>query len=433
MDKSRFAGCSPQTLHSLTQIAKSFNSMRPAQREVFSPDYSICCVSSGRGWGKSFVASAWLATKMVTVRGAKCVVIGRTLTDVKQILIENQDTGIFRYLPQCNAKELYSPKNYWNRAEHKIVYENGSTLTYYGANDADKLRGSNNLYCVFDEFSSSQGGVALWNDIQMTMRVKREDAKPQVLAISTPMFGGVTEVVHKMADKMIRGSTYDNQDHLSESFIEQLKEQFGGSSLEKLELYGEVSEIQNALANSVIIEQHREEIPDAVDKRVIAVDPAVEAGSGNSETGIVVLAKRGEHLYVESDMSATKPLSELTDLIVDVAHKRNAAVVIETNQGGALCIELLRRSAKTKGLAMPKVVEVKATESKLARAEVASQELHAGNLHFPLRTLPLLESQFCGLSRDPLYIDKKARNDRIDALVHGVRHFKPRSAMRVVG
>ena len=432
IDKTKLSGLSQKELFTVAEILKSFSSMRNEQRAVFDPTYTLCCVSSGRGWGKSFVASAWLALKMMTVPGSKCVAIGRTLTDVKQILIESRDTGIFRYLPYCDTKELPGLKDFHNKSEHKICVANGSTLTYYGANDADKLRGSNNLYCVFDEFSSCGGGVALHNDIQMTMRVKRDDAKPQTLAISTPKFNEVTKEIHKQADKFIRGTTYDNQSNLSEAFIENLKSQFAGTALEKLELFGEVLDIQNALADSQVIERHREDLPDVVEKRVIAVDPAIEAGSGNSETGIVVLAKRGAHIYVESDLSQTNPFSELSDLIIDIADKRNARIVVETNQGGKLCVELLYRSAKTKGVQISAPVEVKATESKLARAEIAAQELALGHLHFPIRTLPALESQFCSMSRDPLYIDPKARNDRVDALVHGVRYFVPKAKFAVV-
>ena len=435
INKQKLSVLSQNEKYTVAEILKSVASMRPEQKAVFDPTYTIGCVSSGRGWGKSFVAAAWLATKMITVPGARCVVIGRTLTDVKQILIESRDTGIFRYLPYCDTKELPGMKNYHNKSEHRIQLANGSSLIYYGANDCDKLRGSNNLYCVFDEFSSSQGGEALWNDIQMTMRVRREDGiKPQTLAISTPKFNGVTQAIHKMADLFIRGSTYDNADNLSEAFITNLKEQFSGTALEKLELYGEVLDIQNALATPEVIDQHRQDVPDAVDKRVISIDPAVKSGDGNSETGIVVLAKRGEHLYVESDLSAAKPMHELAQVIVDVAHNRDAKILIEDNQGGGFARDILKREARSKGVSVS-FNEVTAITGKLERAEVASQELHLGHLHFPLtyRQVPDLESQFCSLSRDPLYFDPKARLDRLDALVHGVRYFKPKGQFRPVG
>ena len=433
IDKTKLSVLNQDELYSITEIFKSFGSMRTEQKRVFNPDYTVCCVSSGRGWGKSFVASAWLASKMLTVPNARCVAIGRTLTDVKQILIDSRDTGVFRYMPYADHKDFH------NKSEHRITLPNGSTLTYYGSADIDKLRGSNNMYIVFDEFSSAGGGVALWHDIQMTARVKRQGFKPQTLAISTPKFNSVTKEIHKTADLFIRGSTYDNKDNLSDAFIVNLREQFAGTALEKLELFGEVLDVQNALADAETIDRHREDAPDAPTKRVIAVDPAIEAGTGNSETGVVILAKRNDvengktvqHLYVEKDFSRTQPFNEIADFIVDAAHKRNATIVVETNQGGKLCVEILLRSAKALGISTPNIEEVKATESKVARAEVASQELRLGHLHFPIRTLPELESQFCSLSRDPLYTDPKARNDRVDALVHAVRHFVPSAGFKI--
>ena len=420
---SKFKDLPENEQRAVFEITKSIKGFRKEQRIPFADNWNICCVSSGRGWGKSYVASTWLAARMLAYPNLKCVIIGRTLDDVKKININSPETGIFRFLPFADSKQ------YHNKSEHVITLDNGSSLTYYGAKDCDKLRGTNNSIAVFDEFSSADSGVKLWNDLQMTMRVKRDDISPQTLAISTPKRNEVTESVHKSADVFIRGSTYDNKDNLSEAFIEQLKKEFAGTSLEKLELYGEMEDIAGALADPKTIEKYREDIPDSLDSLVISIDPATEAGSDGSETGIVVVGRRGADLYVQSDLSTRDEVAKWANLVVDVANNRNAKILMETNAHGQFGEYAIASAAKQLGLPTPTFKVVKALSGKVERAEAASQALAQGRLHFPMRGLATLESQFCGMSRDPIYHDKKAMNDRVDALAHAVMFYKPKSSL----
>jgi predicted phage terminase large subunit-like protein len=210
-----------------------------------------------------------------------------------------------------------------------------------------------------------------------------------------------------------RGSTFENEDNLAESALNQYREMYEGTRLGRQELYAEVLEdVEGALWNHRMFESQRikkEELPE-FKRIVIAVDPAVTHGESSDETGIIVVGKGiDERFYVLEDASMKASPDKWMRTAIDLFYTYKAdRIVAEVNNGGDLVEKLLRTIDRN--IAYKKV---QASRGKLVRAEpvVALYEQqkvsHVGSLSS-------LEDQLC------TYAGGNNSPDRLDALVWGI-------------
>jgi phage terminase large subunit-like protein len=144
---------------------------------------------------------------------------------------------------------------------------------------------------------------------------------------------------------------------------------------------------------------------------VVAIDPAVSAGEGSDETGIVVAAQGWDgHGYVLGDLSGRYSPTEWAMKAIGAYRRWRAdRIVAETNQGGDLIEATLR-------VVDPNVPlrRVHAKRGKLVRAEPVSALYERRRAHH-IGGFPELEDQLCsfapGASDSP---------DRLDALVYAL-------------
>jgi phage terminase large subunit-like protein len=178
-----------------------------------------------------------------------------------------------------------------------------------------------------------------------------------------------------------------------------------------------LEEAEGALWTAAMVEAARaEEAPPALDRVVVAVDPAVT--TGGDATGIVVVGveERGEspatwRAWVLEDLSLRGASPDTWARAVLDARDRHRAcrIVAEVNQGGDLVTSTLRSVDP-----MAAVTEVRATRSKSARAEPVAALYEQGRVRH-LRGLGELEDQLARMTRTGW--TGRGSPDRLDALV----------------
>jgi hypothetical protein len=154
-------------------------------------------------------------------------------------------------------------------------------------------------------------------------------------------------------------------------------------------------------------------------RTLVAVDPAVSSEAGSNEHGIIVPAlgedQRG---YILEDASLQGTPQMWGTRAVQTFDKWGAdAVVIERNQGGDMCREVLRTIRPS----LP-IIEVTATRGKHVRAEPISALYAAGRISH-VGTFPQLENQLCLITASGY--DGEGSPDRADALVWGLSQLFP--------
>ncbi|MFF8422939.1 terminase large subunit domain-containing protein [Streptomyces sp. NPDC015680] len=155
---------------------------------------------------------------------------------------------------------------------------------------------------------------------------------------------------------------------------------------------------------------------------VVAIDPSGGSSHTNDETGIVASGRdtNGE-LHVLADKSGRHGANawgrEACLLAIELG---TDAFVVETNFGGDMTRQVvfqawaeLEREGRTKGMAMPRIVEVNAKQGKRLRAEPIAQLYEQGKVHH-IGEFPELERQMV------TWIPGMDSPDRMDAAVHGL-------------
>ncbi|CAL9667148.1 hypothetical protein SUDANB145_07218 (plasmid) [Streptomyces sp. enrichment culture] len=155
---------------------------------------------------------------------------------------------------------------------------------------------------------------------------------------------------------------------------------------------------------------------------VVAIDPSGGAGAANDETGIVAAGRDAEgELYVLADRSGRHGAGawgrEACLLAIDLSAD---AFVVETNFGGDMTRQVLvqawrelEREGRTKGLPMPRIVEVNAKQGKRLRAEPIAQLYEEGRVHH-VGEFTELEGQMV------TWLPGMDSPDRMDAAVHAL-------------
>ena len=155
---------------------------------------------------------------------------------------------------------------------------------------------------------------------------------------------------------------------------------------------------------------------------VVALDPAGGDTPGHDESGIVAAGRDREgHYYVLADKTGKHSAEARGRETCLLALELGAdAIVVETNYGGDMARQNviqawaeLERQGQTRGLTMPRIVDVTAKKGKRLRAEPIAQLYETGLVHH-CAEFPALETQMV------TWLPGMDSPDRMDAAVHAL-------------
>ena len=172
-----------------------------------------------------------------------------------------------------------------------------------------------------------------------------------------------------------------------------------------------ITEMPGALWTHTLIEKNRAARPTELARIVVAVDPAVTAGEGSNETGIMVQGiDQAGNGYVLDDLSGRMSPEAWARAAVDAYRTWQANLIVgEVNNGG----DLVERNIRTvEGGANVSYKSVRATRGKYTRAEPVSSMYTQGKIKH-CGTFPELEDQMC------TWLPGETSPDRLDGMVWG--------------
>lgn len=129
----------------------------------------------------------------------------------------------------------------YNKSNLELKLINGSVIFGYSTDDPNRFRGPQFHFAWYEELSSFFNPQEVWD---MTSFGLRLGDKPQRIITSTPKpIQLVRDLIEDKRTTTIRGSTYDNQKNLPDTFFDEVKK-YEGTKLGQQELYGEVLDLE---------------------------------------------------------------------------------------------------------------------------------------------------------------------------------------------
>lgn len=373
---------------------------RPEQLEPEgSHRYFMAC--AGRGWGKTRAGTEWVRDQLESGKASRAIIVAATAADLRDTLVEGP-SGLLTVCPPWD-RPLYEP------SKRRLTWKNGSTVSLYSSEEPDRLRGVNADLLLADELAAWKYPEA-WD---MALFALRLGVNPRAMITTTPR---PTKIIRELLDRedcvVVRGSTYDNRANLAPQFIEEIVRRYEGTRLGRQEIHAEVlDDVDGAVLTREMIEANRVEAAPDLGRVIVGVDPAVSSGENSDQTGIVVVGKGVDgELYALADRSCRLGPAGWARRVIDAYREFEAdAIVVEKNQGGAMCEHTIRSVDENVPITL-----VTATRGKHVRAQPILSLFEQGRAH-TLQGMARLEEQLSAFSLEGYEADGSP--DSADAFV----------------
>ena len=447
--KLRWIGAPPED--EADAVAAAPVELRTAQRAPDKlpdgGDWATWLFLGGRGAGKTLAGAMWLSDRAIEASGGRLALIGPTLHDVREVMIEGV-SGI-----RSLARWSRADRPRFEASRRRLVFSNGAVAQTFSAEDPDSLRGPQFSAAWADEFcawpaSGARGAGETLALLRMGLRLPHapdraqaangravSGSAPRLVVTTTPR---PTRALIGLRDEescvVTHATTAENAEHLSPGFLEELTARYGGTRRAAQELEGRVVEIDGALFTAAMMAQARVEedlrpwgslgarsgegetsMPAGFERVVVGVDPTTTAGG--DACGIVVVGRRRvdgvTRAVVLADRSARglSPDGWARRARAAALAWGASAIVAEVNQGG----EMVRAVFKAVGCGTP-VIEARASVGKRARAEPVAALYEQGRVTHA-GAFDALEEELMAIGAED---DGGGSLDRADALVWAV-------------
>jgi phage terminase large subunit-like protein len=362
-------------------------------------------VLAGRGFGKTRTGGETVR-EWVSEGYRRIHLIGPTVSDVRNVMIEHPESGILRWFPP-HEKPVYEP------TKHLLYFHNGAVAETFSADEPERLRGPQCEAFWADELCAWRFLKEAWDNLNYGFRIGN---RLRAVITTTPKPSDTLREIIRDPDTVItRGSSYENRSNLAAAYFKKVIAKHEGTRIGRQEIYAEVLEdTPGALWTIALIEKYRVNIYNTDDfvRVVIPIDPAVSIGEDSADTGIVPVAlRRDGHVMVLEDLTCHESPLEWARIAVSAYHRWRAdRIVGEVNNGGDLVEANIRAVAPNVSFR-----SVRASRGKAVRAEPIAALYEQGRVHH-VGNLPDLEAEMT--TYVPMH-DMKSP-DRMDALVWGI-------------
>lgn len=309
-------------------------------------------IMSGRGTGKTRTGVEFVT--LCARKGLDGAIIGRRGTELVNTHVA---TLIEHAHPEFKPEYLAS--------KDILVWPNGATTFLFSAERPENIRSVNLSYFWMDEAAFMDEVETAWMNAKLATRIEKPGNPLHILITSTPTS---TPWVMKMEDdpgvEVRRVSTYANRANLSPDFLAMLEKEYEGTRIGRQELYGEVlRDVEGALWNDDMFDHERTDATcfqnwlEAMDDRVLAVDPAGSKGKRSDATGIMGVGVQhtddddtplpASRFYVLGDATIKGSPNEWSERVYSAARlMRVSRIVAEKNFGGDMVKQVLVDYAK---------------------------------------------------------------------------------------
>lgn len=372
-------------------------------------DWQTWVALAGRGYGKTEAGAQWVRKR--EQQGArKIALVAETSRDLNTVMVPR----LLNIYPEKDRPTVrFNPV--------KITWPSGAIALGYNGTEPDQLRGPEFDTAWVDEFAKYARARDTWDMLQFTMRSGDD---PRVFITTTPRpIAVLKEIIADPTTVTTTGSTRENKENLSPSFLKTVEGRYGGTRLGRQELNAEIlDDLPGALWQRELIDKARLDKAPELCRVVVAVDPSGTKGGsdGGDEVGIVVAGLEAadhledQHYHVLADRTCKLGPSGWAKEAIKAYNEFGAdRVVAEVNYGGAM-VESTIRSVD------PDVSykAVHASRGKIVRAEPVAALYEQGRVHHIGPLFLELEDQMCNMAASGYAGDGSP--DRADALVWAI-------------
>jgi phage terminase large subunit-like protein len=371
-------------------------------------------ILGGRGAGKTRAGSEWVrsqvegATPLAAGRARRVALVGETFDEVREVMVAGE-SGILACSPPDRR-----PK--WVASRRALEWENGALALAYSAHDPESLRGPQFDAAWADELAKWPKAQQTWDQLQFALRLGEH---PQQVVTTTPRNVEVLKAIMQNPSTVItRAPTEANRAYLAKSFLAEVEARYGGRSLGRQELQGElVEEVDGALWTRAMVDAAQGQAEPGQMRIVVAVDPPVTKTKRSDACGIVVAgadtrgARKDWRAVVLADrsVSGASPDGWARAALAAAAEFGADRLVVEVNQGGDLVEGVIRQVDE-----LVPIRRVTASRNKHIRAEPVAALYEQGRVAHR-RGLGALEDQMLLMARTGW--QGQGSPDRLDALV----------------
>lgn len=433
------------------QLCGSCARCRPEQRAPIG-DWDVWLYLAGRGAGKTRSCAEYVAQALATNRRWRVAIVAPTYADARDTCVEGE-SGLIAVFERWGWIEGTKHDFVWNRSLGELVVKStGSRVKLFSAEKPNNLRGPQHHLVWVEELAQVVKHASdAWDMMKFGLRLGK---RPRTVCSTTPL--PVTVIKELLVDPraaVARGKTDDNAANLPDVTLRDLHRKYDGTRLGRQELDGDIlDDVPGALWKRRWLDDNRVPFPDlgptfgeeneircpdrprlitealaaigvTIHRIVIGIDPAVESGEDNDETGIIVAGKATNgRYYILDDLTLRETPDVVMNRLVAAYDLYEANEVIgEVNNGGAYIGKALRDTLKLLGRSPSEIPfhAIRAKKGKRVRAEPVSnlygakdgQVSHVG-------TFKYMEDQLVvWTSSEP------DSPDRMDALVYAILHL----------
>lgn len=202
------------------------------------PDWSVWMVLGGRGSGKTRTGAQWVLDR-VRQGARRIALIAPTLHDAREVMLGGE-SGLLN-VARRNMRPRFEP------TRRRLVFPDnaicgGAVAHLFSAHEPDSLRGPQFDCAWGDEFCAWRDPETALSNLQLGLRLKAKDGTPPRLCLTTtprpiPVLDGL---LADSGTRLTRSRTRDNAAHLSAGFVDRMEATYGGSSLGRQELDGQI-------------------------------------------------------------------------------------------------------------------------------------------------------------------------------------------------
>lgn len=404
---------------------------------------------AGRGAGKTRSGAEWLVERVEKYPRDKSgaatehLVIAPTLSDAKTMCIEGP-SGLIRVMQRKGYVEIQNMRSALREGQYRyrrsqkpviIVGQDNVKIYFEGADKIDVGRGYNAASGWLDEIIKWPYPKQAWIEgIMPAMRADLQEDHPRIFVTTTPK---PLDLLYDWVERddgtihVVRGSTYDNADNLSEYTLNELRNRYEGTRLGQQELYGELLDaFEGTMFRQQDIDVNRLDVPPELDQIVVGVDPSLTGE--DAEMGIVVVGRDAQgHLYVLADETVPgtgKPIVEHAWRVF--AQYNCTRMICETTQGKEwlsqtledVFTDLKKKEGLFEKFASAPIRKIDSKRGKRLRAQPVAMRMEQGRVHMVGRFEKLERQMVTWIPAETARTHRKSP-DRLDALVHAAWHL----------
>ena len=372
---------------------------RPEQK-IPKSHWNTWCIIAGRGFGKTRTGAEAVRTLVDKAEYRSIGLIGASINEIRNVMLDGC-SGLLSIYPQHKKPKYYPSINL-------IKWNNGAKGYIISADNIESIRGYQFDLVWIDEFAKLQDPDKCWNQISMALRLGNH---PKAIITTTPRSIQILKQLMKRHDTYYTsGSTHHNQ-HLSQNFLDKIKDTYHNTVFSRQEIYGEIIDLYTLWSPNTILYT---DSPDSFDEIIISIDPAITCNNNSDETGIIVIGHLNRVYYILEDASIKSSNQVWISKTIDLYQRYRASkIVIEINQGGHIFKEIFNSAG------IRNIVEMRARENKFTRAQQAFM-LYEKKQVYHTRKFAELEEQMLDISQSKKH---NKSPDRLDALTWGLIYF----------